>query len=184
MARDISNADDVVDSRDVIARIGELQDEYDALAEALKDIIDDPPELEDDEDEARETEVEYQESKQEAIDALREWLGLDMPSHEIATAVKDGVDLLGKGESDDADELKVLLALADECDGYAADWFHGATLIRESYFTRYCEELCKDIGDLPKEIPHYIEIDWEKTANNLRIDYTEVDWDGVTYLIR
>lgn len=81
------------------------------------------------------------------------------------------------------DEYKVLTALAEEA-ADSEDWPHGATLIRETYFVDYCKELLADIGDLPKDLPHYIEIDWDTTADNLRADYTEVDFDGVAYLIR
>jgi hypothetical protein len=40
------------------------------------------------------------------------------------------------------------------------------------------------IGDMPKEIPSYIVIDWDATAENIQADYTSVDFDGVTYWIR
>ncbi len=86
--------------------------------------------------------------------------------------------------TDAAQELKALKALEDEAEDVAGDWRHGETLIRESYFTAWAEEYVSDIGDLPREIPSYLAIDWEKTANNLKVDYTEVDFDGVTYLIR
>jgi hypothetical protein len=117
MTREISNSRDVIDSRDVIARIEELR-------------------------------------------------GMD------------------ERDDDESQELKVLEALAEEAEGYAADWQYGETLIRESYFVAYCQELVQDIGDLPKDIPAYLVIDWEKTAENLKADYTEVDFDGVTYFIR
>lgn len=87
-------------------------------------------------------------------------------------------------ESDDGQELKVLQALAEEASGYAADWEHGETLIRESYFVKYCQDLLDDLGELPKDLPSYIAIDWDETADNLKVDYTEVDFEGVTYLIR
>lgn len=57
-------------------------------------------------------------------------------------------------------------------------------LIRHTYWVQYAEELVKDIGDLPKNIPDYIVIDWEATADNLLQDYSEVDYDGVTYYYR
>ena len=41
-----------------------------------------------------------------------------------------------------------------------------------------------DIGDLPKNIPRYIEIDWDKTADNLKQDYTSVTFDGADYYVR
>lgn len=85
---------------------------------------------------------------------------------------------------DEKAELEALESLQNDTEGYADDWAHGATLIRDSYFTEYAEELCKDIGDLPDKIPGYIVIDWEETAENIRQDYTSVEFDGVTYWVR
>ncbi|UTU07719.1 hypothetical protein CcrC1_gp528 [Caulobacter phage C1] len=85
---------------------------------------------------------------------------------------------------DAAQELKALKDFAEEGENYAADWTSGETLIRESYFVEYAEQLCKDIGDLPDNIPGYLAIDWEKTANNIKADYSEIEFDGVTYLVR
>lgn len=91
-------------------------------------------------------------------------------------------------DSAEVEEYKALQTLADGAEGYAAellkDWQYGGALIRESYFTEYAIELLKDCGDLPSEIPWYIEIDEEATARNLLMDYTAVDFDGVTYYIR
>jgi hypothetical protein len=60
------------------------------------------------------------------------------------------------------------------------------TLIAEDHFVDYCEELCKDIGDLPSELPWYISnhIDWNGVADTLKQDYSEVELDGETYLTR
>ena len=158
MARNISNRKDIIDSRDIIARLEELQDERDALDEAVSEARDAADELDPDEEK----------------DALRE-----------AEAAIDAAELTLQefDDSDDGCELRALKALADEGDG-AEDWTYGATLVRESYFTDYCRELLQDIGDLPKDLPDYIAIDWNATADNLRVDYSEVDFGGVTYLIR
>lgn len=83
----------------------------------------------------------------------------------------------------DLDELAELKKLANQCEG-VGDWEYGEGLIRRSYFEEYVKELLKDCGDLPQNIPWYIEIDWEKTAQNIEYDYTSVDFDGVEYLIR
>ena len=154
--RTISNWDDVIDSRDVIERIQELRDERESLVDAEK--------------EARAVAEQPAETEEERA--------------ELDEALKTASAELVEWDDDNGDELKALEALAEEAEGYSEDWEYGATLVRESYFTDYCEELVKDIGDLPKKIPFYIEIDWEKTADNLRVDYTEVDYDGVTYLVR
>ena len=118
--RELSNRNDVIDSRDVIERIEEL------------------------------------ESLTEDNDVLRE---------------------------DNDDELAALEALAEQC-SEVPDWEYGETLIRRSYFVDYCKELCEDCGYIPRDLPAFIEIDWQKTADNLEVDYTTVDFDGVEYLIR
>lgn len=135
MANTISNDDDIIDSRDVIERIEELEAERADLFDGLSaDLIE---------------------------GAENEW-----------------------SERDEAKELAALKALQDEAEGYSPDWLHGAMLIRDSYFIDYTQELLQDIGDLPKNLPSYIAIDWEQTAENIQIDYTSVEFDGVTYWVR
>jgi len=88
---------------------------------------------------------------------------------------------------DHAEEYKELLALqalADEASGYAGDWDYGETLIRRSYWVDYVQELLADCGELPRDIPHYLAIDWDTTARNIEADYASVDYDGVEYLVR
>lgn len=152
--REISNSDDVIDSRDIIGRIEELQDERQALADALEEIMDG------DKPENASEDSDYADRLADATAELADW------------------------DADNGDELKALKALAEATEGYADDWQYGATLIRESYFVEYCQQLVEDIGDLPKGLPGYLVIDWEATADNLRVDYTAVDFDGVTYLVR
>jgi hypothetical protein len=123
MNREISNSDDVIDSRDVIARIEELE---------------------------------------------------DIANPELGSGLTD----------EEKEELTSLKALAEEAEGYAPDWHYGETLIRDSYFTEYAREMLEDCGEIPKNLPHYIEIDWDATTRNIRVDYTSVDFDGVTYWIR
>lgn len=153
MNNSIDNKQDVIDSRDIISRIGELIPYRDAIDEAKSDL--------------------------ERFQNDPECLKID-----IADAEKYLAEQEEAFEDEDREELKILESLAEDAEGYAPDWIYGATLIRESYFEDYCQELVSDIGDLPKNIPSYIAIDWAKTADNLRVDYTEVDYDGVTYLIR
>ena len=135
----ISNNDDVIDSRDVIARIEELQGELANLEAPCEDrdsITDD--------------------DKQALVDWCEEY----------------------------QPELAALLALQSEAEGYAPDWRYGAPLVRDDYFTDYAMELLADIGALPREIPAYIVIDEDATAENIKVDYTSVEFDGVKYWIR
>lgn len=130
MTREISNNDDIIDSRDFIEYLEEKEAELSDLLEAYMENND----LE-----------EFWDLKEE-VDILR--------------------DVASEGES------------------YAPDWKYGETLIRESYWVEYVEELLKDIGDLPSDIPWYIEIDWEATANHIKMDYSTIDFGGVDYYIR
>lgn len=136
MARTISNGDDIIDSRDVIARIAELESERDDIEHAPAD------------DESALTLEEFD-------------------------------------TGDDGQELKTLRALAEECEGYVSDWRHGEALIRDSYFEDYARQLAEDIGAINRDArwPNDC-IDWEKAADELRQDYTSVDFDGITYWVR
>jgi hypothetical protein len=85
---------------------------------------------------------------------------------------------------EDAAELASLSELAAEGEGYAPDWHYGETLVRDDHFTAYARMLLEDCGTIPRDLPDWVEIDWEATARNVRMDYTAVDFDGVTYWIR
>jgi hypothetical protein len=151
----ISNNDDVIDSRDVIARIEELERSLDTW-----------------ECPSCGNEVEYDFDKEEET------------GHTDECEYDEGTTF-GLDESE-WEELKSLKKLAGEAEGYASDWRYGETLIRDSYFEECAEELVKDIGDLPKDLPSYIEnnIDWKGVAEDIQQDYTSVEFDGVTYWIR
>lgn len=146
--RTIDNSQDVLDSRDIIERIDELESE-------LQDAANDQRDNEEDED-------------------------ADLTAFVENQIAEDGEF------SEDAKEYKILKALQDDAEGYSEDWQYGSTLIRDTYFTEYCQQLVEDVGDLPKELPAYIEnnIDWGGVAKDLKVDYTEIDFDGVTYYVR
>lgn len=89
--------------------------------------------------------------------------------------------------NDNAEELETLEGILQDLCGYGGnhqwdgEWYPDA-LIARFHFVNYCRETVSDIGDMPKEIPSYIEIDWDKTADNLEADYSTVDVDGDEYL--
>ena len=87
--------------------------------------------------------------------------------------------------SPDAEELAALTALAKECEGAGVpDWEYGAILIRYSHFTEYVADMLDDCGELPRDLPHYIVIDWDATARNIQHDYMCVEFDSVFYWVR
>jgi len=74
----------------------------------------------------------------------------------------------------------------DELEQYSSDWKYGSTIIHEDYFTEYSEDLCKEIGDIPKDLPWYIanHIDWDAVADELKVDYSSVTYENSSYYIR
>lgn len=87
-------------------------------------------------------------------------------------------------DKEDWEELKTLRELTEEAEGYASDWKYGETLVRESYWVDYVREMLEDCGDIPRDLPSYIAIDWEQTAENIKVDYATVEFGGVDYYIR
>lgn len=165
MSTDISNSDDTIDSREVIERIDELesdlQDAYNTLYELAWG------------------------SWNAWLNNGGDWLNEEPPK---PPTLEDWLDEVRAdpehGAYTDAEELGELKALADEAEGYG-DWRHGETLIRESYFEACARELAGVIGATNRNAawPHNC-IDWERASRELMMDYTEVDFAGVAYLIR
>ena len=88
-------------------------------------------------------------------------------------------------DDDMREELEALKELAADGETNLSDWEDGETLIRDSYFETYAEELADDIGAIDKDASWPIcHIDWEAAAESLQQDYIELDFDGVTYWAR
>jgi len=89
---------------------------------------------------------------------------------------------LSKKESE---ELDALLALQKVCEGNP-DWYHGATLVSDFYFKQYAMELADDDMEVPLNELHwpYSCIDWNQAAEELRMDYLDVEYLGSTFWIR
>lgn len=90
---------------------------------------------------------------------------------------------------DEYEEYLILLSFLEEVKGHGGDeqWqgdWYPLSFIHEDHFVDAMEELVKDIGDLPKDIPGYLAIDWNATAENLRVDYSSVEIDGETFWYR
>ena len=102
------------------------------------------------------------------------------------------VEELESEQSDDGEkeELETLTELLDELKGtggdeeWRGDWYP-LTMIRDSHFEDYAQELAEECGDLNRK-PRwpYTCIDWEKAARELQYDYTSVDYNGTTYWVR
>jgi hypothetical protein len=97
----------------------------------------------------------------------------------------EGVDL-----TDEAQERANLTALLDELRGNGGDheWngaWYPVTLIRDSSFQDYAQEHAEDIGAIGRDAQWPLSyIDWDRAADELKMDYQQVDFDGVQYWYR
>lgn len=95
----------------------------------------------------------------------------------------------GHWSDEDAEELAALKSVMDDIAGYGGDeqWrgdWYPIPLIADWYFTDYVEDMVIDCYGLPKDMPAFIEIDWEATAKNVRVDYSSVEIGGSTFWYR
>lgn len=200
----ISKYDDIIDSRAIIERIEELTEqrtprfvagwnmpgympdsepaEFDNADDAKRYIID---QIKEDEDAAA---TEEDEAEAEDLAALAEEVNLE--SDEFTTRTVGGYcywvreDGTMGLDDEETEELAQLEALAKQGENYG-DWEHGETLVRESYFETFAQEMAEDIGAIPEGLSWPCTcIDWEQAARELMQDYTTIDFDGVTYLMR
>ena len=92
-------------------------------------------------------------------------------SRDLIAIVEDG-DL----EFFDDDEAAEIQEMVSDGEADAEDWIHGATLIRDSYFAEYAQELAEDIGAISDTMNWPANcIDWESAASELQVDYTYID---------
>lgn len=87
-------------------------------------------------------------------------------------------------DDEDAAELVALRRLAEQGEELD-DWADGVALVRDSYFREYAMEMADELGLLPESYQWPTScIDWDQAARELRMDYTPVEFDGVTYWAR
>lgn len=159
------SGESIIDSRDLQTRFEELESEREDL------------------------ESEIEDAKQAVQDAYDARQGCDTADtiaahHEAMDTENEARKALADWDTENGEEFEALRDICDEGQGITSDWTHGATLILESHFTDYCQELVSDIGDMPRKIPSYIVIDWEATAENLKVDYTTITIEGDDYYVR
>lgn len=94
------------------------------------------------------------------------------------------------GEGEHIAEWKTLTAIMEDLAGaggdeqWRGDWYP-ITLIRESYFREYAQDLAEDIGAVNPNAswPNNC-IDWDLAARELKYDYSATTIDDCTYYFR
>jgi hypothetical protein len=158
----VNNSRNLMDSRDIVARIDDLVDERRNLVDALENAEDTLADAQDDTSALSEEDREVlTEERKQAEEALADW-----------------------DNSDEAEELRVLQALAEEGEAACSDWHNGEALIRDSYFAEFAQQYAEDIGAISNDTAWPCDcIDWERAAEELRQDFTSVCFDNVIYWI-
>jgi hypothetical protein len=158
--------DKTIDSRDIIARHEELQDEYDSLVEALEE---------------SESDFRFKSNSDEF--SLSEY----EDSENAVEKAQEALDEFNKSfEKDELDTLTIVISQGED----SPDWSYGETLILDSYFTDYTTELINDCYEFPKEFSsgewpwRHLSIDFEAAAEEAKSDYSEIEADGFLYYIR
>ena len=90
----------------------------------------------------------------------------------------------------DSGEFVALCAILDELKGaggdeqWRGDWYP-VTLVRDSYFRSYAQDLADDCGLIDHTAGWPMNcINWDKAARELQYDYTCVEIDGTQYWYR
>ncbi len=169
--RNITNHDEIIDSRDLRKFFEDESDEQTSLIEEYKEAKE---ESDDDESE------EASERLCNAINALSSYWEVTPEEAESGVeAMDDPADSFNGNEA-----VHALKLFIEELEGYG-DFDHGGAIIRDSYFETYAKELAEDIGSTKADEswPHN-HIDWEAAAEALKVDYMSAEWDGVEYWMR
>jgi hypothetical protein len=126
---------------------------------------------------------------QERIEELQQELDLDEDGEPNEYDAEDErpepLDPDVKSELEE--ELEELMELKREVSSYSGDRFEdGATLIAEEHFEDYAKELAEDLhGEAIRQAAWpFDNIDWDAAADDLKVDYTKVEFRGYDFWVR
>lgn len=163
----IGDTDDIIDSRDIIeehmrlsvergllvSNLDDAQEDLDAARRAVADA-----ETDSDRDLAREEVWHERKRRDVAANALAVW------------------------DANNGADLEELAEIVSEGESLFPDWTFGETLVRDDYFEVYAQELAEEIGAVDRDAPWPANcIDWSEAAEQLKMDYSELDIHGQTY---
>jgi multidrug efflux pump subunit AcrA (membrane-fusion protein) len=180
----VSKGDDYIDSRDVITLVDELTNDREICKDSVDGAQEALGEAQTAYDEAKEaldllSFNDDREEAQKAYDEAQSALEVAQTDYDNAKA-----DLEEWDDSEDAEQLKDLTELCELCEN-EGDWSYGVTLVHESAFEDHAKQEAEDCGLLENcnKWPANC-IDWEQAADELKADYTVIEWGDETYYMR
>lgn len=87
-------------------------------------------------------------------------------------------------DADEYEELANWLDLKEQAENYCGGRFRDCQLINEDKWVDYCREFASDIGEIQRDSLADTYLDWDRYADAMRYDYTEIEVDGNTFLVR
>ena len=124
------------------------------------------------------------ELKQEILDSFLE----NFPHYEEMTESFEDIlfeeEEIESWKQDWQEEIDQITCIDEVEDEIGSEFDFGVTLIPEDDFTDYVEDLLKGCGYISDDLPSWVEIDWESTAENVKQDYSELEYEGESYFYR
>ena len=120
------------------------------------------------------------------VDSFNEYFDTEIEDFDeltkhISNSEDEDVQEWRDDNSDDFEHIKEIDELEDEI----SEFSFGEILIPENGFIEYCEDMVADCYYFTN-VPSFIKynINWEGVASDLSVDYTNVTYQGVSYLVR
>jgi hypothetical protein len=87
--------------------------------------------------------------------------------------------------SEEAAELVDLRKLEEQGQSVSVDWEYGTVMYRNDHFIQYIKDHTVDILGIPGvDFPSYVVIDWDKTVENFKTDWTPIWFGDTIYYVR
>ena len=180
MSNIFSSSDDTINSVDIITEVESLESdiedkesEIDSLQEDLND---------------RNLEADFFEKE------IADYEPGSCPLEKFVNSLQELQPVIATLEAQLQDANKVLVELqetlapikefADKAESYSGDWNHNAVLINEDYFDTYARKVAVfEAADSTAAWPGN-HIDWTAAADELKSDYSAVEFEGETFWIQ
>lgn len=87
--------------------------------------------------------------------------------------------------SEEAAELVDLRKLDEQGQSVSVDWDLGTVMVRTDYFTQYVKDYAVEILGIPGiDFPSFVVVDWDKTAENFKTDWSPIWFGDTIYYVR
>lgn len=130
--------------------------------------------------------INWGDSHIDSRDITERYEELQTELDDLESDLDESAKALESWKADNEFELNALKDIVEQGES-SSDWSYGETLIHDSAFDDYAEELAKDCCDVPVDQWNHWPfncIDWSLASGQLKYDYTEITHGSESYWIR